>query len=116
MPGNGHSAYVSNGPNGPARQPQPQRPRGGKVSKYEMGVGFEQPTQLSWNDVNGAIIADTVAAVTAAGDAIMFAMTSDGGAFSISVSSGGQRFKQWPSSVEACETVLTQIMQSAQTG
>jgi hypothetical protein len=81
----------------------------GDVGKYDLDTGLQFKDSLSWAQVRAEAIIDAIVAVTDVGDALMFSRTSDGGAYSITVMSGGKSAKVWPSEPEAAETVLTTL-------
>lgn len=114
MPGNGLSQHRSivSGPT--AQRPQGRRPARGDVSKYDLDHGLQYKDALSWRDVDAAAILDAIVAVTDAGDALMLSKTSDGGAYSITVMSGGKSAKVWPSDPEAAVEILIKLTANAQ--
>lgn len=85
----------------------------GNVAKYDLDHGAQVTEPCSWTEIDAALIADVVASVTRIGDAIMFSLTSDHGAFSVTLMSGGKSVKQWPSDAEGCSALLTKIMVAA---
>lgn len=114
MAGNGlqpHQAVVSR-PNAQGNANRP-KPRGG-VDKYDLDHGWQATEGVKWAEVDAALIADCIAAVTGASDAIMFACTSDGGAYSVTVMSGGRSVKAWPSDKDGVEALLLNITERAQ--
>jgi hypothetical protein len=116
MAGNGLIPHTSRttGPtaHGPSNRPKPR----GDVGKYDLDTGWQQKDGLSWAEVAASVIADAITAVTDVGDALMFSRTSDGGAYSITVMSGGKSAKVWPSDAAAAADILLSITQRAQGG
>jgi hypothetical protein len=83
------------------------------VAKYDLEHGQQFKTSLSWAEVDAAAIVDAIVACTDVGDALMFSRTSDGGAYSITVMSGGKSAKVWPSEPEQAADVLRGIIERA---
>jgi hypothetical protein len=83
------------------------------VDKYDLETGLQFKETLSWADVPAASIVDAVVAVTGVGDALMFSRTSDGGAYSITVMSGGKAAKVWPSDPDGANDVLLKLIERA---
>lgn len=71
------------------------------------------PGAVSVSDVDAELLRDTVAAINADGDAIMFGRTSDGGALSVSVYSGGRRAVVYFTDVDALQNALVALKQAA---
>ena len=89
----------------PRRQPNPRRSNGNggrRISPREIHTA-------DWAEITNQVIRDAVCAVTAAGGAIMFGRTSDKGAYSITVLDGDERIREWPHTVEECESALRWI-------
>jgi len=53
-------------------------------------------SNVSWRDIAPQLIADLVRIVTSNGAAIMFGVTSDGGAFSICILDNANKIKEYP--------------------
>lgn len=68
---------------------------------------------LYFSECDPATLRLCVDAVTRAGDAVLLARTSDGGAFSVRVLSDGQVFKSWPSSLEELHETLNMLADEA---
>lgn len=115
MAGNGLVPHTSrtNGP--PANAGANRGGRSGGVGRYDLDHGLQFKDGLSWVDVEAAAIIDAIVAVTDVSDAIMFSRTSDGGAYSITVMSGGKSAKVWPSDPGAAADVLRSITERAAT-
>lgn len=82
-------------------------------TKYGAASVSSSNSSISWAAVSGALCHDAICAVTEAGDAILFAKTSDGGALSLRVLCDGLVEKWWPSGVVEAESVLEGIKDSA---
>lgn len=67
---------------------------------------------LSYDNIDSALLRDTVGNVTAAGDMIAFTLTSDRGAFCVIVVHDGITEKWYPNGTESCEDVLRDIFDS----
>lgn len=68
---------------------------------------------VDWADVNPEKIARAVVSVVNAGDAITFARTSDGGAYSVTVLDNGRKHFHRKPTVEEIEQELTEIAEDA---
>ncbi len=64
---------------------------------------------LSWADADAGLLAEAIAHWTSGGHAITLGVTSDGGALSISLLSGGKPFKLYASSPEELQSLLERI-------
>lgn len=64
-----------------------------------------------WSDVDPAKIRRAIDAATRAGGAIMFGLTSDGGAYSLCILSGADKVKDYPHGAVECEETLLSIEQ-----
>lgn len=113
MPGRGNGSH--GGPT--AHAPSASEARAGfnsrGVGRYGLGSAGESREPVRWADVQPELIVDAVQAVTGVGDAIMFSVTTDGGAYSVTVMSGGKSDKAWPKTAEACAEVLLQVVAAA---
>lgn len=67
---------------------------------------------LSIRDADADLLRDTIDAVVADGDGIMLSRTSDGGAVSISVYSGGRRATAYATSLDELHDTLVQLKQA----
>lgn len=83
-----------------------RQPATGRAGRYDSLQPTGTSKALSYSDIDAALLFDAVVAVTSVGDAIVFARTADGGAFSIRVLSGGQATKWWPDDVDGCNLLL----------
>lgn len=84
-------------------------PAAGIPAKYA-GFGVGGPTRtVSIGDADAVLLRDTIAAVNADGDAIMFGRTSDGGALSVAVYSGGRRAVVYFSDVDTLQNALVTL-------
>lgn len=80
-----------------------------KAAKYE-GVGRgSDGGDLRYLQVDQDSLRECVDKVTRAGDAVLFSLTSDGGAFSVRVLADKQVHKWYPESVAALETLLGEL-------
>lgn len=68
---------------------------------------------LSWGSVHPDVLSETIAAVTDQGDALLFGRTSDGGALSLRVLSGGQTYSEYFATIELAQKGLGRILQDA---
>lgn len=83
------------------------------VSRYGLSQHSGSGDVVTWELIDPQAIWGAIAAVTAAGDALMFSRTTDGGAYSITVMSGGKADKIWPKTTEEVHAVLTLLMERA---
>jgi hypothetical protein len=90
----------------PRREPNPKRPGGSK----QRPIRPREIHTADWSEVQNQAIRDVVVAVTHAGAAIMFGRTSDKGAFSITVLDGDERIREWPHTVEECESTIRWLL------
>lgn len=65
-----------------------------------------------WSNVDGTTIRLCIDAVTANGGAIMFGVTSDGGAYSLCILHGNEKLKEYPHTPDEAEELLRQIAES----
>lgn len=65
--------------------------------------------RIQWADVSADTLAQAVAHWTEGGHAITFGCTSDGGALSISLLSGGKPFKLYAATAEEAEALLERV-------
>lgn len=72
---------------------------GAKPSKYAAVGRASNGGAVSYGGVDGNVLRDCLEAVTGDGDAILFGKTSDGGALSVQVLSGGVATKFYPADV-----------------
>ena len=68
---------------------------------------------VSASDCEATILRDCIGAVTDTGDAIMFGRTTDGGALSVSVYSGGRRAVAYFVDMDSLHQALVELRQSA---
>ncbi len=68
---------------------------------------------VRWGEVHAGAVLDALDAVQSAGDALLLGATRDGGALVITVCSGDQRHKFYPTSTEECEATLLDITNAA---
>lgn len=62
-----------------------------------------------WSDIDSDAIRAAIDAVTRSGGAIMFGVTSDGGAYSLCILQGNDKIKEYPSSPEAALETLESL-------
>jgi hypothetical protein len=80
-----------------------------KPNRYAKAAGNKANTAIAWEAVDGRAIKAAISAITACGDAITFGRTQDGGALSITVLTGADRPKFYPTTVEEAEDTLAQL-------
>jgi len=66
-------------------------------------------TRLSYGELDASTLQRAVRAITNAGGAIMFGLTSDGGAFSICVLYKEEKLKDYPNTLEGMEQMLCDL-------
>ncbi len=86
--------------------------QGKKRARYG-GSSRPRSQRADWALVDAEVLRTAVEAVTVAGDGIILACTSDGGAYAITILTDGEKPRYWPSSPEDCETVLRDITSDA---
>jgi|SRR4030095_3541685 len=65
---------------------------------YAVRPNYRSLATISWSDIDSDIISDLVATVTKAGAAVMFGVTSDGGALSLCILDQQSKLKEYPRS------------------
>jgi hypothetical protein len=75
-------------------------------------MGSEYQDATPWEGVESEIIGDAVRAVMAAGDAVMFSVTSDGGSARVTIFEGDAKRHQYCPSSATLERLLRGIAQS----
>lgn len=105
------STDSDSGPTSPAPSRQNVYSRG--VGRYGLEGMREAALKADWAEIPASLIIDAILAVTRVGDGITFSRTSDGGAFSLTILSGGKSAKVWPNTEEQCAEVLQQIITGA---
>lgn len=63
----------------------------------------------TWYDIEEALIHDAVHKITKAGAAVLFGLTSDGGAFSVCVLEGDRKIREYPHGKGECEELLAAL-------
>jgi len=89
-----------------------ERSNGGRYGR--VGVAKSVAPKATWEDADPDELWRTVLAVVAAGDAIMFGRTQDGGAVVVTVLSGTERIKEYATGVEETKSLLADIRASAE--
>lgn len=72
---------------------------------------IQSPVPRYYSDIDAIAIRGAIDAVTRNGGAIMFGVTSDGGAYSFMVLLGNEKIKEYPHSVEEAEELLQELLQ-----
>lgn len=65
---------------------------------YAVRPNYRSLATISWSDIDSDIISDLVNTVTKAGAAVMFGVTSDGGALSLCILDQQSKLKEYPRS------------------
>lgn len=65
---------------------------------YAVRPNYRSLATISWSDISDDIISELVAAVTKNGAAVMFGVTSDGGALSLCILDQNSKLKEYPRS------------------
>lgn len=86
---------------------------GGSGRDYGAVGGGRVAGALSYCDADLDLLSQCIEAVTQSGDALLFSRTSDGGALSVRVLSGGRTHAFYPTSFTALNELLTEIMVTA---
>lgn len=103
--------------NGSENDPRPKHNHDNRSARQGPPERMPRPRSVvSWSDVTAASIAQFVAAVTDAGSACILGRTSDGGALSITVLSGNERFREWPHTADEATEVLDYLASEYGTG
>lgn len=69
---------------------------------------------VSYGDADPEGLRDCIESVTLAGDAVLFARTSDGGALSVRILSSGRTFMHYPTTSEGLNELLTELTRISQ--
>lgn len=91
----------------PAREPNIRR----NAEQRKRDFSKRPQKSVQWSEVGNQLLRDTVCAIADSGAAIMFGRTSDGGAYSITVLDGDSKIREWPHTVDECETTLRWLVQ-----
>lgn len=86
-------------PNGPRKQPNTGRSTGKDAASY----GRRRRSTIAWGQLEPDAIGRWVARLCDAGYGIVLGKTSDGGALSVTILDGDDRYRDYPSSVEDFE-------------
>jgi len=97
---------MANG-NNPRLRPFPKK--GGQAPVWRHNKNTGDP--CSWSDIDATTFRGAVDAVTKGGGAVMFGLTSDGGAYSVCVLQDADKMKEYPHNVEECEDLLRSLIE-----
>lgn len=102
----------------PTRKPNVTLASGNAKSntKSRLAGGKRPGTSVTWSDIPNQLLRDAIVAVADNGAAIMLGRTSDGGALSITVLDGQDKIREWPHSVDDCETTLRWLIDMFEPG
>lgn len=89
------------------------RSGGGNGGKYERVYSGSMGSTLRWADVDAQAIRDAIDAVTAAGDACLFSLSSDGGVLVLQVFAGADKPKFYAKDATQAEVILSEIENAA---
>lgn len=78
-------------------------------SPYESLAGAGSSGNLSWAQVEPALLRQAIAVVVGRGDAVVVSSTSDGGALSLRVLSDKQVHKWYPASMDELHALLREL-------
>lgn len=81
--------------------------------RYASLEGADVKTTISFGDCDAELLYRTIEAVTDAGDAMVLGRTSDGGALSLRILSGGQSFASYFPTTLALENALRSVCEEA---
>ena len=83
--------------------------------KRRYGGGRKPSTRVAdWGVIDAELLRGVVECVTSIGDGIILAVTSDGGAYAITILTDGEKPRYWPATAEECEERLRDIIHDAQ--
>ena len=88
-----------------------QQTRNGKSIAPVVRNNLRVVNHVSWRNISPQLIADLVRIVTSNGAAIMFGVTSDGGAFSLCVLDNTNKIKEYPRDDTELLSILTWLQQ-----
>lgn len=97
---------MANGNNparGPHAKPAPKNP------VWRKNVVSTDP--CVWSDIDPSTLRGVVDAVARSGGAIMFGVTSDGGAYSVCILQNDEKIKEYPHSKLECQEILRSIIE-----
>lgn len=80
--------------------PNTTRTRNGKDGSHSYAVrpNYRSLATIGWSDISDDIISQLIVTVTKAGAAVMFGVTSDGGALSLCILDQDAKLKEYPRS------------------
>ena len=81
--------------------------KGGDILLFRPNTRNSEP--VAWGDIDASIIRGAIDAVAKAGGALMFGITSDGGAYSICSLLDGNKAKGYTHTKDECEDQLTTL-------
>ena len=93
----------------PGKRAQHDEP--GKGRDYSGSGGVREGGLVSYLDADAKSLQECVESVTLAGDAVLFARTSDGGALSVRILSGGRTFAHYPASAAELSALLSELIE-----
>lgn len=91
------------------RHKQQDSKRKSGVQKYAKRNTAAAGNTIGWDEVDAVTVARLVAAITNAGDAVMFGRTSDGGALVLNIMSGSDRVKEYYSDPEQALSAIMEL-------
>lgn len=83
---------------------------GGRDSSTKRGYIGRQRASIAWDEIPQHDIGDLVQSITGAGCAVILGKTSDGGALSITILDGDERYREWPHTTEEFAEVLAWVV------
>lgn len=89
------------------------QPSGDRAGRYDrVGAARKAKNAASWEDAEADTLWRAVTAVTSMGDAIMLALTQDGGACVLVLMSGNQRVKEYATGPAEIASLLADTLAS----
>lgn len=87
----------------PTRSRNPQSNSAGVTNTNTFQRANRKRDFVEWEQLSDAAISGLVRAAAKDGRAVILGITSDGGAFSVTILDGDQRIREWPRSSEEFE-------------
>ena len=85
-------------------------------AKYAgLGGGHSDPA-VQFGEADAELVRNCIEAIITDGDAVMFGQTSDGGALSVSVYSGGARQQFYCTNLDQIQNLLVELRRAASNG
>jgi len=81
----------------------------GKQAPLMWRENGQSEVTVAWSQIDAELLQETIASVTSAGAAIILGVTSDGGAYSVTILSDDSKMREYPHGKMACEDLLRSV-------